>query len=299
MRHLFQKAGMTVMLAIAFISCEKATLPDADGNGNQQENGISISFSIANIEQVAFDDGQPTSRSSKDVRELCSRITYAFFKNNEKIKASSQKFSDEGFGSFTVSLSAGTYQMVVIAHNGNANPTVTSPEEITFGNNGKLADTFYYYGNLDVTESKDISLTLKRAVAMVRFIVTDEVPDGVSKMKFYYIGGSSALNAVTGAGCKNSRQEEVFTVDAAAHTGQSQYEFYTFPDETGSPLRLTVTALTSSDDTYKETILDNVPVERNQITKYTGKFFENTQAPGNMTVSMKADDEWTETEITY
>lgn len=299
MKHFLSKAGMLVMLAVAFISCEKVELPTNDNNGKEPDGGINIKFTISNIEQISFDDGQSTSRASKDISELCCRITYAFFQNNEKVKMVSQKSGETGFGSLSVSLAAGTYQFVVIAHNGNANPTVTSPEEITFGNNGKLADTFYYYCNLDVTESKDISLTLKRAVAMVRFIITDAVPADVSKIKFYYTGGSSALNAVTGIGCKNSRQEENFTVTTAAHSGQSQYEFYTFPDESGSPLKLTVTALTSSDETYKETILENVPVKVNQITKYTGKFFENTQAPGNMAISMKADDEWTESEYSY
>lgn len=298
MKHLLQKAGMFTMLAIAFISCEKVVLPDADDNGKQHESGISISFTIANIEQVSFDDGVTKTRSTA-ISSMCSRITFAFFQDGEKIKQVSQKSSDSGFGSLTVSLPSGNYKFVVLAHNGSDNPTVTSLEKITFGNNGKLSDTFYYYGELDATESKDVSLSLKRAVAMVRFITTDAVPTDVKKMKFNYTGGSSTLNAITGLGSVNSQQEETFTVETAARSGQSEYEIYTFPHDTNGTLKLTVTALMDNDEEYKKEIFEEVPVTRNQITKYTGKFFENTQKPGEIKMSLQTDDEWTEKEIEY
>lgn len=297
MKQLLYKAGMIAMLAVAFTSCEKVELPNAD-NGKQHEEGISISFNIANIEQVNFDNGVTHTRAAA-ITDLCSRITFAFFKDDEKIKQVSQKVSDNGFGNLTVSLPSGNYNFVVLAHNGNENPTVTSLDKITFGNNGKLADTFYYYGELDATESKDVSLSLKRAVAMVRFITTDAVPSDVKTMKFNYTGGSSTLNAVTGLGCVKSQQEETFTVEASAYNGQSLYELYTFPHETDSKLKLTVTALMNDKEEYKKEVFEEVPVTVNKITKYTGKFFENTQKPGEMKISLQTDDEWTETEISY
>ena len=61
---------MTVMLAVAFISCEKVELPNADNNGNPQEDGVSISFTIANIEQVAFNDGVTQTRAAA-ITSLC------------------------------------------------------------------------------------------------------------------------------------------------------------------------------------------------------------------------------------
>ena len=39
--------------------------------------------------------------------------------------------------------------------------------------------------------------------------------------------------------------------------------------------KLTVTALDSNDNTMKGRVLENVPVTRNQITRYTGSFFGN------------------------
>lgn len=298
MKQLLYKAGMIVMLAVAFTSCEKVELPDADNNGKQHEDGIKISFSIANIEQVAFDNGVTHTRAAA-ISDLCSRTTFAFFKDGEKIKQVSQKASDDGFGSLTVSLPSGSYKFVVLAHNGNENPTVTSLDKITFGNKGKLADTFYYYGELDATESKNVSLSLKRAVAMVRFITTDAVPSDVKMIKFNYTGGSSTLNAVTGLGCVKSQQEEIFTVEESAHTGQSQYELYTFPHDTDGKLKLTVTALMNEEEEYKKEVFEEVPITVNKITKYSGKFFENTQKPGEMKITLQTDDEWSETEVSY
>ena len=296
MKNLFLKAGMTAMLAVAFISCEKVELPSTN-NEKPQEDGVSICFTISNIEQVAFDNGMVNTRAA--ITDLCSRITFAFFQDDEKIKQVSQKASDDGFGNLTVSLPSGSYKFVVLAHNGTDNPTVTSLDKITFGNNGKLADTFYYYGELDATESKDVNLSLKRVVAMVRFIITDAIPADVKKMKFEYTGGSSSLNATTGLGCVKSQQEETFTVEEAAHTGQSQYEIYTIPHATDGTLKLTVKALMNDDEEYKKQTFEDVPVTINKITKYTGKFFENTQKPGEMKISLNTDDEWTETEISY
>lgn len=296
MKNLFLKAGMTAMLAVAFISCEKVELPSTN-NEKPQEDGVSICFTISNIEQVAFGNGMVNTRAA--ITDLCSRITFAFFQDDEKIKQVSQKASDNGFGNLTVSLPSGSYKFVVLAHNGTDNPTVTSLDKITFGNNGKLADTFYYYGELDATESKDVNLSLKRVVAMVRFIITDAVPADVKKMKFEYTGGSSSLNATTGLGCVKSQQEETFTVEEAAHTGQSQYEIYTIPHATDGTLKLTVKALMNDDEEYKKQTFEEVPVTINKITKYTGKFFENTQKPGEIKISLQTDDEWTEMEMSY
>lgn len=296
MKNLFLKTGMTAMLAVAFISCEKVELPSTN-NEKPQEDGVSISFTISNIEQVAFDNGMVNTRAA--ITDLCSRITFAFFQDDEKIKQVSQKASDNGFGNLTVSLPSGSYKFVVLAHNGTDNPTVTSLDKITFGNNGKLADTFYYYGELDATESKDVNLSLKRVVAMVRFIITDAVPADVKKMKFEYTGGSSSLNATTGLGCVKSQQEETFTVEEAAHTGQSQYEIYTIPHATDGTLKLTVKALMNDDEEYKKQTFEEVPVTINKITKYTGKFFENTQKPGEIKISLQTDDKWTEMEMSY
>ena len=88
---------------------------------------------------------------------------------------------------------AGTCQLVVIAHCCDGSATITSTEKVTFPSN-KVTDTFYYYGYLVVTDARNsYDLTLIRAVAMFRLVLTDEdIPSNVTRMKFYYTCGSSS-----------------------------------------------------------------------------------------------------------
>ena len=123
-----------------------------------------------------------------------------------------------------------------------------------------MTDTFYYYGDLVVTsEVQSYDLTLTRAVAMFRMVLTDdEIPSTVTKFKFYYTGGSSTFSPSAGYGCVNSKQTEIRT------------------------------------DTVKERIFENVPVTRNQVTRYTGSFFGNggSGQTSDGTFRLTADPDW-------
>ena len=143
----------------------------------------------------------------------------------------SQKAGDTNFGSVGLSLQEGTYTIVAIAHNGEGNCTITSPTKVTFPNN-KMTDTFCYCGTLDVGEGGiSETLEMKRVVAMMRLTVTDAIPNGVARLKFYYTGGSSTLNPRTSFGCVNSKQTEYRSVIDGNGQPISVYEIYTAPHE--------------------------------------------------------------------
>ena len=115
---------------------------------------------------------------------MCSRLNVAIFDaDGTKVKTVAQKEGDTGYGTVALTLAAGTYQLVAIAHNGEGSATITSTEKVTFPNN-KVTDTFYYYGDLIVTsEVQSYDLTLTRAVAMFRLVLTDEeIPSNVAKL---------------------------------------------------------------------------------------------------------------------
>ena len=121
-----------------------------------------------------------------------------------------------------------------------------------------MTDTFYYYGDLVVTsEVQSYDLTLTRAVAMFRMVLTDdEIPSTVAKFKFYYTGGSSTFSPSTGYGCVNSKQTEIRTVA----DGVTTFDIFTLPHTEDDVLtKLTVTALDANDNTVKERIFENVP----------------------------------------
>ena len=255
--------------------------PSRDGQRRSQQEAFSVgSGSVA------------ATRAATNITELCSRLNIAIFDGDgTKVKTVAQKEGDASYGTVALSLAEGTYQLVVIAHNCDGSATITSTEKVTFPNN-KVTDTFYYYGDLVVSNEKQTyDLTLTRAVAMFRLVLTDEeMPSNVSKFKFYYTGGSSTFSPSAGYGIVNSKQTEIRTLSE-----DGIYEIYTLPHTEEDVLtKLTITVLDANDNTIKERVFENVPVIRNQVTRYTGSFFGNSGGgeTGSGDFRMTADPDW-------
>ena len=295
------KKVLLFALALLTAACEKPILDIEDSSmvsGSAADANVILR--ISQFEQLPFivDGGSataPATRAATDITDLCTRLNIALFQDGTKVKTIAQKEDDASFGTVALTLAAGTYQLVVIAHSGEGSATITSEEKVTFPNN-KVTDTFYYYGDLVVSDSQQsYDLTLTRAVAMFRLVLTDEeMPSNVSKFKFYYVGGSSTFNPSSGYGCVNSKQTEVRTVSADFVSGTA-FDIYTLPHTEEDVLtKLIVTALDANDNTVKERTFENVPVTRNQITRYTGSFFgsggSGQQSDG--TFRLTADPDW-------
>ena len=282
------KKYIFIILALLVAACEKPILDNEDVTVEQEANVI---LHMAQFEQEAF------TRAATDITDLCTRLNIAIFSaDGTKVKTVAQKEADSDFGTVALTLAAGTYRLVVIAHNCDGSATITSEEKVTFPNN-KVTDTFYYDGDLVVTSDvQSYDLTLTRAVAMFRLVLTDEeIPSNVAKLKFYYVGGSSTFSPKDGYGCVNSKQTEIRTVPVGISDGMS-FDIYTLPHTEEDVLtKLTVTALDANDNTVKERIFENVPVTRNQITRYTGSFFGSGGGGGGSsdgTFRMTADPDW-------
>ena len=289
--RLSHSARTAILLALMAMltACEKPLL-DAAAVSDASPSEANVILRFTQFEQEAF------TRAATDITSLCSRLNIAIF-NSEgtKVKTVAQKEGDSDYGTVALSLAEGTYQLVVIAHNCEGSATITSTEKVTFPNN-KVTDTFYYYGDLVVTsEQQNYDLTLTRAVAMFRLVLTDEdIPSAVAKFKFYYTGGSSTFSPKDGYGCVNSKQTELRTVPAGSASG-TIFEIFTLPHTEEDVLtKLTVTALDANDNTIKERIFENVPVVRNQVTRYTGSFFgsDGGGQTGSGSFRMTADPEW-------
>ena len=289
--HIARAAMLLAVLAM-LAACEKPILDDGSVDGGSPgEANVVLHFTQS-------EDGDFTAatraatRAATDITDLCSRLNLAVFNaDGTKVKTVAQKEGDASYGTVALSLAAGTYQLVVIAHNGDGSATITSTEKVTFPNN-KVTDMFYYYGDLVVgSEKQSYDLTLTRAVAMFRLVLTDEsIPASVAKLKFYYTGGSSTFSPAEGYGIVQSKQTEIRAVSE-----DGIYEIYTLPHTEEDVLtKLTVTALDANDNTVKERIFENVPVVRNQVTRYTGSFFGSggSGETGSGDFRMTADPEW-------
>ena len=280
------KKLMFFFLALLLAACEKSIIDEKTGQELPADTNVILHFT--QYEQEAF------TRSATDITNLCSRLNIAIFDaEGTKVKTVAQKEGDASYGTVALSLAAGTYRLVVIAHNCDGSATITSTEKVTFPNN-KVTDTFFYYGTLVVTDAlQSYDLTLTRAVAMFRLVLTDEsIPSTVAKLKFYYLGGSSTFSPKDGYGCVNSKQTEIRPVST-----DGIYEIYTLPHTEEDVLtKLTVTALDANDNILKERTFENVPIIRNQVTRFTGSFFGSGGGGGGETGSgdfrMTADPDW-------
>ena len=243
---------MFIALALLVASCEKPILDEDYSKENKEANVI---LHMSPYVQESF------TRAATDITDLCSRLNIAIFDTDgTKVKTVAQKEGDANYGTVALTLAAGTYRLVVIAHNCDGSATITSEEKVTFPNN-KVTDTFYYYGDLVVTDAQQsYDLTLTRTVAMFRLVLTDEeIPASVSKFKFYYTGGSSTFSPKDGYGCVNSKQTEYRPVAT-----DGIYDIFTLPHTEDDVLtKLTITALDQNDNTVKERTFENVPVTRN------------------------------------
>lgn len=272
----------TFAIILLMCSCEKFV--SETGKTSESEDDQNV---VVNVSQNEL------------VKKVCNKISFAFFKGDEKVGIISQGADDKDFGALHLSLSPGIYRVVAIGHNGTGNCTITTPEKITFTSN-KVTDTFYYYGNIESKEGEKTSetITLKRAVAMLRLVIKDEIPAKAKKIKFYYTGGSSTFNAATGFGCVNSKQTEILDI----HPNQQVYEVYTFPHEDGKKLQVTISVLDENDFIIASTTLPDVTVTKNYITKISGKLFKDIsgEGTGDIDIDFEFDPEWAgETEYEF
>lgn len=274
-------ASLLLMLVATLTSCEKFALDDSGTNSHDANANVIIHASVAKNnstgtrsgeedfgdEEKGDEDGLDEGDEEiegKPLEDYCSRLSIAIFDGEEKVKTLNLK-AEDGYEDIGINLDAGKYRMVAIGHNGSGNCTISSPEKVKFYKN-KMTDTFFYYGTFNVIDGEDTDdyILLNRAVAQFKVHISDAtIPAEAHSIKFYYTGGSSTLDAVTGYGCVQSRQTESFKLQE----GKRDYSVYTFPREENKGLKMTINILDADAQSIKEYSKEGVPVKRNNITQ--------------------------------
>ena len=277
-------ASLLLMLVATLTSCEKFALDDSGTNSHDANANVIIHASVAKNnstrtrsgegdfgDEDGLDEGDEDGLDEGDeeiegkpLEDYCSRLSIAIFDGEEKVKTLNLK-AEDGYEDIGINLDAGKYRMVAIGHNGSGNCTISSPEKVKFYKN-KMTDTFFYYGTFNVIDGEDTDdyILLNRAVAQFKVHITDAtIPAEAHSIKFYYTGGSSTLDAVTGYGCVKSRQTENFKLQE----GKRDYSVYTFPREENKGLKMTINILDADAQSIKEYSKEGVPVKCSNITQ--------------------------------
>jgi hypothetical protein len=273
-----------IILIFTQTSCERVSFDKSDV---ENKDGFELNFHVGNID----------TRGIVNVSKVCNRINFAIYDSiGDRVRSISQSSDyDADFGIIKVSLPKGNYEVVALAHNGNSNASTTKMNRITF--NGKVTDTFVYSDDINVSGNSDYQMNLKRCVAKILFTIKDKVPDEVKQIKFFYTGGSSTLDGISGWGCVNSRQTEIRDVKAEARADSSVYELYTFPKDSNGSLDITVSCLDSSGNILYERMFDDVKVSKCSVTTCAEKLFSESEISLSKGLVLKADDEWHDGEI--
>ena len=276
-----KKLLLSLLALLALSACQKASIYDDELEQRLKGNLI---VNVFKLEQTPF-----STITRAEPAEACIRLNFAVYDMEDKrVKQINQLLGDESFGTAAFQLEEGDYQLVVVAHSSDGNPTMTDLTRIQFSNKLGFTDTFLYYGNISIgEESVEMDLTLNRIVALCRFCITDDIPDDVTRMQFYYTGGSGTFDASTGFGSVNSKQSIFFDVTE----GQKQFDLYTFPHDTEGTLHLTVTAYDDGDNILKEREF-NVPVTQNKITWLSGPYFTGSSSSSVIVPSIDINADW-------
>lgn len=272
------KVLLFLLVALPLTSCEKPLITEStDG----QEPDGNLVVSIFQIEQTPF-----ASLTRTAAADVCTRLNYAVYAlDGTRVKQVNQKSEDGGFGVASFQLEQGNYQLVVVAHSSNGNPAMTDPTCIKFTNAQGYTDTFLSTSDITISDEQvGMDVSLHRIVSLCRFVITDNYPADVARMRFYYTGGSGAFDANTGLGCVNSKQSLFFDVSS----GQKQFDLYTFLHDTEGTIHLLATAYDAGNNVLYEREFD-VPLVQNKMTWLSGPFFSGTTSSSTFSVVINTD----------
>ena len=269
------------LTALVLMGCEKPLISEGEEESEDTEGNLTVTVWQSGHEPF------PTMTRATSLDDY-NRLNYAIYTSDgTRVKQINQTRENTGFGSATFQLEPATYQLVVVAHNCNKNPTMTNLNKIQFTNAMGYTDTSLYYGEVEVTEEhKDVQVDLERIVSLCRVIITDEYAEDVTQMRFQYKGGSGAFDAKTGYGCVNSTQTLFFDVT----NGQKQFDLYTYLHDEEGTLHLLATAYDDADNVIHEREFE-VPMLYNQITRFSGPFFTGS-GNGSLDITIVINTDW-------
>lgn len=285
-KFLFASALFALCL---LTSCEKA-LVNEDKTGKDESN---LKVSVFEIEKTPF----TVLTRGEAVSSVCTCLNFAVYApDGTRVRQVNQTSEAANFGTAAFQLDKGDYLLVVVGHSSGGNPTMTDPTCIKFTNAQGFSDTFLYCSNITIGEEVvDRQVSLDRIVSLCRFVITDDYPAGIAKIRFHYTGGSGAFDATTGLGCINSKQDIRFDVTSR----QKQFDLYTFLHDTEGTIQLTVTAYDVNENILNEREF-SVPMEQNHITWMSGAFFSGSGVSSTTIAGVTVNTDWAgETHISF
>ena len=281
------KLPKTLFLFVAtllFASCEKYVAEEGTQSESKVVNGNLVVKAECVVTKAAGDEDEQVSLP---LNERFTRMSMVLYQNDVRVDYVNQTNTDKDFGTMSVDLEPGTYQLVVLAHSGTRSPTTTNCHKISFS--APLTDVFSYYGEVTVgKEASKITVQLTRAVAKIQLNITDDIPADVSFFNFIYKGASVSFDPATNIGLASStrRNVEIEKVD-----GVKTFEFYTFVTGDDQLVDLDVAGYSEAKDILGAKKFPGISVELRKVTKIDSPVFDGV-IEGPTDISVTVDDTW-------
>ena len=278
------KTLLLIVAAFLCAACEKYVAEE----GTQSESKVVDGNLVVKAECVVTRAGETEEgQEALPLKDRFTRMTMVLYQNDVRVDYVNQDNLDKDFGTMSVDLDPGTYQLVVLAHSGQRSPTTTNCHKISFS--APLTDVFSYYGDVVVgKEVNKVTVQLTRAVAKIQLTVTDEIPAGVSFFNYIYKGASVSFDPATqkGGASTNRRNVEVEKAD-----GVKTFELYTFVSSDDQTVDWDFAGYSSEKEVLGSKKISNIPVALRNVTKIESKVFDGV-IEGPTDISVTVDDTW-------
>ncbi len=279
-----------IAIAMMVMSCSSSESEEAPQSGK-----VTVTFNVSNYEQVDMDDAETRSTAITNLYWLTLGIYDA---NTLELVTDTvtQYYTDDGFGSFTVTLEYGSYKVLVLGYTNTRQPDMTNPKAIVF-DEGFVPNLFSNMSDLtvDAETIESQTIMLSRVVAGFRVKFADAVPTTLARMHIVADGGSYILNSTTGyADEVATRTQDNTTVNSSTEA----VIIYAFLTDEEATMDITYTAYDNDGNMLASHHFTDVPMKINQLTTYSGNFFTPETGEGDFSVGLAHDFDW-ENEVNY
>lgn len=248
-------------------------------------------FGKANLSQGAMEaNGESITRAGDNTattwKKRFTRLDIAIIPVNSRQNIQYVHQSDatqSDFGSATLRLPIGKYKMVAIASAMKGEVNIVSAEEVTFPENVSLDDMAYVCKDIEVKSgSNTFNCQLKRAISLLQFHSSDELPAGISKVEASLSGNiSRVFNPTTGYGVKgagDNTQNRSWSLANMKPGKTMTISMYVFLSSEKETIQADLNIYNTDNEVIKALHFDQVTLQQNHVTTYTGPLFTSGSA---------------------
>ena len=248
-------------------------------------------FGKANLSQGAMEaNGESITRAGDNTattwKKRFTRLDIAIIPVNSRqniLYVHQADATQSDFGSATLRLPIGKYKMVAIASAMKGEVNIVSAEEVTFPENESLDDMAYVCKDIEVKSgSNTFNCQLERAISLLKFHSSDELPAGISKVEASLSGNiSRVFNPTTGYGVKgagDNTQNRSWSLANMKPGKAMTISMYVFLSSEKETIQADLNIYNTDNEVIKALHFDQVTLQQNHVTTYTGPLFTSGSA---------------------